>query len=385
MSNAATPHRIACLSTSRADAGIYRPLLRALASRPEWRVFCLAGGTHGSPAFGQTIDTLRDLDGVRIVPVRHRETGDSPVDIALAAGHALAEFSKALAAIDADLVFVLGDRTEMLAATLAAAIHRIPIAHLHGGERTAGAYDDGCRHAITKLAHIHFAAVPEFSQQIAAMGEAAWRIHTVGALALDDVTGFEPEPVEELSAALGLDFSRPTFVVLFHPETLSIQSPAEQVSALLNALGRTEANLLIVGTNADVGHLVFTEAYRSFVADRPSARLIASLPKRRFWSCLAHARVLIGNSSAGIIEAASFKLPAVNIGERQTGRPRAANVIDTPCEAEAIARAIGRASSAAFRNAIKDVQNPYGDGRAASRIVAALARLPDRQTLLVKA
>jgi UDP-hydrolysing UDP-N-acetyl-D-glucosamine 2-epimerase len=377
--------RIACISTSRADAGIYRPLLGALADQSDWQISCLAGGTHLSEAFGHTIDELAPTDRVELTPVLHFVSGDRALDVAETSGRAVIEFSKALAAARPDLVFVLGDRTEMLAAALAAVIHGIPIAHLHGGERTAGAYDDNCRHAITKLAHVHFAALPEYAERIASMGEEDWRIHTVGAPALDDLVHFEPLPVGELSAAVGLDFSRPTWVIAFYPETLSADSPAAQVEMLLAALYAADANLLILGTNADIGYKTFAEAYQAFADQQSNVKLMASLSKQWFWSCLAHAQMLIGNSSAGIIEAASFKLPVVNIGDRQAGRIRPSNVIDTACHTEKIADAVNRAISFTFRNGLASLTNPYGDGQAAARVVIALRSLPDRQTLLRKA
>jgi len=359
-------------------------LLRALCGQGHWQVSCLAGGTHLSEEFGHTIDVLKANDGFDLVAVSHFVDGDRPVDAAATCGRATIEFAKALEKARPQLVFVLGDRPEMLAAALAAVLSRIPIAHLHGGEQTTGAYDDCCRHAITKLAHVHFAALPQYAARIAAMGEDAWRIHTVGALALDDLARFKPDSVKDLQASLGLDLSQPTWVVAFHPETLSALTPQAQAAALQAVLEKTDANLLIVGTNADVGHAAVADAFRALAAKKTNVRWVPSMPQHRFWSCLAHARLLIGNSSAGIIEAASLKLPVVNVGDRQAGRIRPANVIDSPCDSEKITKAIGVATSAAFRRSLINLANPYGDGRAAARIVAALPTLPDRQTLLKK-
>ncbi len=376
--------RIGYVSTGRADAGIYQPLAEALARQGRWEVTCFAGGTHLSPRFGRTIDALQPLDGVRVVPVDHLCEGDGPCDVAETAGRATTEFSRAFAAANLDLLFVLGDRTEMLAAALAAVIHRIPIAHVHGGELTLGAYDNQCRHALTKLSHLHLASLPEYAQRIAAMGEEPWRIHTVGALALDALNGFEPEGAEALSQSLGCDFSQPTYIAALHAETLSGLSPSEQAAGLLDALGRTDANLLFVGTNADVGRDAISDAVQRFVADRPGTATAISMPHARFWSCLSHAQLMIGNSSAGIIEAASFKLPVVNIGDRQAGRVRPANVIDTSWKPGDITAAIDRSTSPAFRDAIANLANPYSSGQAAQRIIAALQTLPGHRKLLLK-
>lgn len=375
---------IGCISTSRADAGIYQSLFTTLAENPRWRVTCFAGGTHGSSDFGNTRDTLRSVQDVEVVPVDHRVPGDGPEQVAETAGRGTIAFSRALARTDPDLVFVLGDRTEMLAAAVAAVIHRIPIAHLHGGERTEGAYDDVCRHATTKMAHLHFPALPEYADRIRAMGEEDWRIQTVGALALDGLNAFQPEPVGELSASLGLDFSMPTTVVAYHPETLAEQTPPAQLEPLLAALGEIDANLLIIGTNADVGHGSFGRAFRAFVADRSRARLIPSLSRDRFWSCLHYANLLIGNSSAGIIEAASFRLPVVNIGQRQAGRRRLPNIVDTPADRAEISAAIRRATSQDFREGLAGLVNPHAFGGGAVRVVDVLRNLPDRDRLLRK-
>lgn len=376
--------RVGCVSTTRADSGIYRPLLTKLVEQPDWRVFILAGGTHHSEGFGRTVDGFSDIAGADLIAVDHLVPGDDPVEVAATAGRGLASFSQAFAQADLDLVFVLGDRSEMLAAATAALIHRIPIAHLHGGDLTLGAYDDQCRHAITKLSHLHFPAVSEHADRIIAMGEDPRHVHTVGALALDAMKAFEPEPIESLSEAIGLDFSLPTLVVALHPETLSDMPPVCQVETVLSAVGGLDANLLLIGPNADVGHVAFSDAFRRLAATRSNTVLVESLPQARFWSCLAHARLLVGNSSAGMLEAVSFGLPVVNIGDRQAGRIRSRNVIDVPFDAGSIVDAVREAASDSFRKDVSQVVNPYGDGCAAGRIVEVLRRLPDRNSLLKK-
>lgn len=375
---------VACISTSRADAGIYRPLLSALAAEPRWRTICLAGGTHHDPAFGGTFDAFASLAGVRVVGVDHFVPGDEPAQVAATAGRAVEAFSNALAETAVDLVCVLGDRTEMLAAALAAVIRRLPIAHLHGGDLTEGAYDDQCRHALTKLGHLHFPALAEHADRIISMGEEAWRVHPVGALALDSLRGFKPESVDRLREAIGLDFTRPVIVVCLHPETLSDIPPERQIQELIAALDPLDVQCLILGPNADVGHDRVRSAWTKFASARPTAVFVSSMPQAMFWSCLANASLLVGNSSAGILEAASFRLPVVDIGDRQKGRLRGPNVLLVPFDRAAVASAIDTALSPAFRESLAGLSNPYGDGRAAERIIAALHNLPDRSTLLHK-
>lgn len=377
--------RIGFVSTSRADAGIYEPLVEFLANQSTQPLLYFAGGTHLSPRFGRTIDQLPKTERLQIIPVDHHQGGDSPVDVAASAAKALDAFSRAFAVAKPDLLFVLGDRTEMLAAALAATIHRIPIAHIHGGESTTGAYDDACRHALTKLAHIHFAALPQYAARILAMNEHPSRVHTVGALALDRLHSFKPESITELSAAIGIDFAQPTLVVAFHVETLATISPTEQIETLLTSLRAIDANLLFIGSNADVGHAAIDEAVRAFVTHHSRAKQIAALPANRFWSCLSHARALVGNSSAGIIEAASFRIPVVNIGDRQSGRVQPANVINAPFETGAIASAIRKALSPEFRASLQSLANPYAAGQsAAAHIADILDALPSRDPLLQK-
>jgi UDP-hydrolysing UDP-N-acetyl-D-glucosamine 2-epimerase len=359
-------------------------LLQALIADPTWEVCCFAGGTHWSASFGRTADEFADLPELRVLRVDHLVAGDGPADVAETAGRAVAEFGRAFAEHPIDLLFVLGDRPEMLAAALAATIHAIPLAHLHGGDTTAGAYDNACRHAITKLSHLHFPALPQHAAGLRAMGEEDWRIHPVGGLAIDALRDFSPEPLEELNAATALDWSRPTFIVAFYPETLAAVPPARQIEEVLAALAGFDTQLLLLGPNADVGHDAVRSGLARLASTRAGAVLLPALGQRRFWSCLARAQVLIGNSSAGLLEAASFRLPVVNVGDRQTGRVRPVNVLDSPLDRAAIAAAVEKAATPGFRSGLGDLVNPYGDGRAAERIVSALHGLPARRGLLVK-
>jgi UDP-hydrolysing UDP-N-acetyl-D-glucosamine 2-epimerase len=376
--------RICCLSTSRADAGIYRPLLAALAAQPGWDVSVLAAGTHGDPAFGHDPADLGHAGGCRRILLPSPPVSDSPAAVASAAARGLEACAHALAREQPDLVFVLGDRVEMLAAALAVVVHRVALAHLHGGDTTLGACDEACRHALTRLSHLHFPALAQHAATIAGLGEERWRIRAVGALALDSVATFTPEPAGELARAIGLDLSQGMVVVAFYPETLAEDPPRRQIDAVLRALEGISGHILLIGPNADVGHGDIRQALLDFAARRPATSLFTSLPQVRFWSCLAHARLLVGNTSAGIIEAASFRLPVVNVGRRQAGRLRPANVIDAPADSAAIQSAIARAWDTDFLRGLAGLRNPYGDGRAAERIVEALKELPPREDLLHK-
>jgi len=365
--------RIACISTSRADVGIYRPLLRALTADSRFDPILLC--SH-SEAPG-------DISNLRVVCTTVDQRGDNPADVAHATGTAVGKFAELLIQIKPDLVFVLGDRTEMLAATLAATICTIPIAHLHGGDTTRGAYDDACRHAITKLSHVHFPALTEHGDALRALGESPDRIHLSGALAIDALARFRAESIEACSAAIGTDLRRPTLMAVFHPETISDVPVEVQIECLIWAISASEMQVLWMDPNADVGHGSIQHAIAAFAQQYPVIRL-KSAPQDRFWSYLTYCRALVGNSSAGIIEAASLKRPVVNVGQRQEGRVRARNVIDVGFNEEDIVKALRRATSDEFHASLADLTNPYGNGRAAERIVSVLSQLPDRMTLLRK-
>lgn len=375
--------RIGLLTTSRADSGIYQPLAEALVGAGR-EVVWLVGGTHHEAAFGETADEIDSSPGTHCVCIDHFVAGDSPVDVAETSGRAVGAFARAMCEQPIDLVFVLGDRTEMLAAALAATICGMPIAHLNGGDRTEGAYDDACRHAISKLAHVHFPAIDEHARRLAAMGESLERIHTVGSLAVDVLSRFEPQSKHELQMALKVDFVTPPIVLCYHPETLSDVPPDRQIGIVLDAVRETERGVIVIGTNADVGHGAIDGALREFAKSAGNAVFVPSMPQRQFWSVLAHCGALVGNSSAAMLEAPSLGTPAVNIGDRQKGRVRAANVIDVPRERGEIAAAIRRATSTEFKRGLAKLVNPYGGGNAAVRIVATLMNLPLREALMRK-
>ncbi|MFO0972745.1 MAG: UDP-N-acetylglucosamine 2-epimerase [Phycisphaerae bacterium] len=374
MSHAHPPQTLGIVTTTRADYGLYRPLLRALGAAG-YGLRRFVGGTHLRDDFGRTGDWLTaDSTLGEIRCVDYLSSRDDARGVSDSAGAALAELGRAFAAAPVDLLFLLGDRYEMLAAATAAVLHRIPIAHLHGGDRTAGAYDDALRNAVSQLATLHFPALPHHAQRLQAMGIAPERICVTGALALDELSHFAPDSPDALRATLQIDFRTPTLVVSLHPETLEPR-PAEQCfEVVAQAIAPWTGEILLVGPNADEGHLGLRQAMQRFAAARRQTSLVSALTQRQFWSCLAHAAALVGNSSAGIIESASLGVPVVNVGSRQAGRLHAANVIDVPWEASAVHAALLRATAPDFRASCRTLSNPWGDGQAATRIVAVLAQ-----------
>ncbi len=365
-----TPRHLGIISTTRADAGIYRPLI-VEALRRDHAVTCFVGGTHGSERFGRTIAMFHDLPGAEVVDLTVADADHaSSVEIA---GATLVRYAEGLREHFVDLLFVLGDRSEMLTATMAAVMLNRRVAHLHGGDETHGAYDDKFRNAISQLAGYHLPALPAHAQRLEGMGIPADRIRCVGALALDAIANRRLPSDEMFEAATGLRRDDDFYTVLFHPETRSELTAATQVEIVITALKALDGSVLILGVNCDVGSDVVAKALATFAKDRPNRRLVPSVEPDIFYECLNRTRCLIGNSSSGIIEAASLQCPVVNIGLRQAGRARAENVIDVPFDADAILQAISRAEDGDFRDQLTSVVNPYGTGQAASDVLDAVA------------
>jgi UDP-hydrolysing UDP-N-acetyl-D-glucosamine 2-epimerase len=279
---------------------------------------------------------------------------------------------------------VLGDRFEMLSAATAALPLRVPLAHIHGGEITEGALDDAVRHAMTKLSHLHFVATEEYAARVIGLGEEPWRVIVSGAPALDNLRVLQLMPRDELERTFELEAGRPFLLATWHPVTLQPEQGAAQLEALLDALQASGLPAVITYPNADMGSAAIIERLRAFAAGRADVRLVRNLGTRAYFSAMAHAAAMIGNSSSGIIEAASFQLPVVNIGDRQRGRVRGINVIDCAPAVDAIGAALAEAISPSFRQALRGCRNPYGDGAAAARIVDTIASVPLDDRLLRK-
>jgi UDP-hydrolysing UDP-N-acetyl-D-glucosamine 2-epimerase len=283
-----------------------------------------------------------------------------------------------------DLLLVLGDRFEMHAAALAALPFKIPVAHIHGGELTAGAIDDSLRHSMTKLSHLHFVATEEYRQRVIQLGEEPWRVVTCGAPGLDNLTNLRILSREELRTRHGLSLE-PTFLLAtYHPVTLEYERTEWQVEQLLAALREVGLPVVFTAPNADTGGRAIRLLLEQFVADHTSAQLVENLGTQGYFSLMAHAAAMVGNSSSGIIEAPSLDLPVVNIGTRQRGRVRADNVIDVGYHQAEIVSGIRRAVAPEFRAAIQGHLNPYGEGRAGEVIVQHLKGVSLDQRLIAK-
>ena len=377
--------RIGVVTVSRSDYGHLRPVLEALRRAPDLELLLLVAGMHLASEFGLTVRDI-EADGFPIsARVEMLGGGDTPEAVAAATGRGVAGFGEAFARLRPDVVVALGDRFEMLAAAVAALPFALPVAHIHGGEVSEGAMDNQIRHAITKLAHLHFASAEPHARRIAAMGEEPWRIHTVGAPGLDRLATTEPLPRAGLARDLRLPEAGPWLLVTFHPVTLEYRDTAAHIDELLAALEKTDGFIVITYPNADTAGRLIIERIEEFAGRHPRrCRLAKSLGERLYLSLLRHADLMIGNSSSGLIEAPTFGLPVVNVGSRQRGRLRGANVIDVEPLREDILRGIEAAQALPFRVRARAAANPYGDGHAAPRVVDVLRSVPVDAQLVQK-
>jgi UDP-hydrolysing UDP-N-acetyl-D-glucosamine 2-epimerase len=312
--------------------------------------------------------------------------GDSPAEIARAIGAGISGMAAALDRLRPDIMVLLGDRFETLAAAIAAMIARVPIAHIHGGEATEGLIDEPIRHSVTKMAQLHFTATEEYRRRVIQLGEDPARVHCVGAPGLDNIRAMDLLDRDALQEALGFRLQQPTFLVTYHPVTLEAGSAADHAEALLGALDSfPNACVVITLPNADTESAALRARMNSYAErNRGRAAAFAVLGTQRYLSLLALCDVVIGNSSSGLIEAPSFRVPTVDIGDRQRGRIAPRSVIRCAADCAAIRAAIAKALNPAFRMGLKDLVNPYGDGRSAPRIVAVLKSAPLGADLIKK-
>jgi UDP-N-acetylglucosamine 2-epimerase (non-hydrolysing)/GDP/UDP-N,N'-diacetylbacillosamine 2-epimerase (hydrolysing) len=376
------PQRICAVTGSRADFGLLYWPLKELGEEPAFSVDLALTGMHLAPEFGET---SHEVEAAGIPITARVETvlaSDSPVGMAKAIGLGVLGFADAWREQRPDLLLLLGDRFETFAAAQAAFIHRIPIAHLCGGDVTEGALDDGFRHAISKMASLHFASNEAAARRLRRMGEDPSRVHTVGSPGLDHLRRTPLFERAEVERRLGYRLRPRNLLVTFHPATLDPTPADRQQGELLAALDGLGPDIGVVFTapNADEGGRGLRAQLADFVADRPQAILRASLGHRLYFSVMAQVDAVVGNSSSGLYEAPSLRRATVNIGCRQDGRLRAASVIDCPAERNAVAAAIARAFALDCSAAV----NPYGDGDASRRIREILRRHADFGSLVAK-
>lgn len=377
--------KICVITGTRAEYGLLRWVMQGIKDDAELTLQIIATGMHLSPEFGLTYREIEN-DGFQIDrKVEMLTSSDTSVGIAKSMGLALIGFADALNDLKPDLIVVLGDRFEIFAAVSAALVARIPIAHLHGGETTEGAFDEALRHSITKMSHLHFVAAEEYRQRVIQLGEQPARVFLVGGLGIDNIKRLKLLDRTELEASLDFKLGPKNLLITFHPVTLENQSSDQQMSALLTALDQLgkDTHLIFTMPNADNGGRELICMVENFVATHENARAYTSLGQIRFLSCVKLADGVIGNSSSGLAEAPSLQTGTVNIGDRQRGRLKAQSVIDCAPQSKAIFDAIGKLYSTAFQQTLSSVVSPYGNGGASEKIVQTL-RSQDLSDILKK-
>jgi UDP-hydrolysing UDP-N-acetyl-D-glucosamine 2-epimerase len=374
---------IAVVTSSRADySHLYWPL-HDLKQHPDVDLKLIVLGAHLSPQFGGTVSAI-EKDGFSIAgQIECLLSSDTDVGMAKTLGVAMLGLADLLGQMRPDLLLLIADRYEMLAPAAVALTLRIPIAHIEGGEVSEGAIDDAVRNALTKMSHIHFTSTEGARARVITMGEEPWRVHRAGAPSLDHLRRSQLLSRNQLEDDLSLDLQRPTAVVAYHPVTM-LRDTTEEADALFAALRQMDMQILFCFPNSDAGSYSLMERTRSFISDYGNARIFVNLEAVTYWSLLRQVMLLVGNSSSGIMEAASLALPVVNVGFRQKGRERAGNVLDAAPEEKSIRARIEEARSTQFREGLAGLANPYGDGRASEKIVQVLTTTALSAELLVK-
>jgi UDP-hydrolysing UDP-N-acetyl-D-glucosamine 2-epimerase len=368
------------VTTSRSDFGLLRGLLESIRHDRTLKLQLIASGMHLAAGFGQTWRDIKS-EGIPIArKIGMRLSGKSSLENVRSISVGLNRFAAAFAELKPDILVLVGDRFEILAPAISALMLRIPIAHIHGGELSEGAIDDSVRHAITKIASLHFAATEVYRRRIIQMGESPDRVFNFGAPGLDHLYRSTFLTRQQLERELGLSLEEPIALVTYHPVTRDPNKTEAEVSGLVAALRASGLKAVFTMANADAQGAQINLRLQAACAKNPERfRWIPHLGRRRYLSCLKHFAVMIGNSSSGLTEAPSFRLPVVNIGDRQRGRVKAANVIDVSGSSAAVLKGIQKALSPRFRASLRRMRNPYDrfhDGRASERIKDTLKGIP---------
>lgn len=368
--------KICVVTATRAEYGLLKPLMDLIQESADLKLQIIATGAHLSPEFGLTYKQI-EADGFTInEKIEILLSSDTAGSIVKTMGLAMNGMADVLPRLSPDLLVILGDRYEMLAIASAATIFKVPIAHLHGGEITEGAYDDAIRHAITKLSHLHFASTDEYRNRIIQMGEDPDRIFNVGAIGLDNIQNLKLLNKEELEEDLGIRFLTYNYQVTFHPETLGELSSGDQFHILLDAIDKQKDSFFVfTKANADTDGRIINQMIDDYVIQNPvKAKAFTSLGSLRFLSVLKECTAIVGNSSSGILEAPSLHVATLNIGDRQKGRVQAESIINVSCELNEILEGFEKAKTKYIQDNLKLITNPYFKGEAAKSILKVICK-----------
>ena len=376
MMNTLMKRKICVVTGSRADYGLLRWVMQEIKDNPELILQLIVTGMHLSANFGLTCEEIEADGFVSDRNVVALTNDDSPVGVAKSIGNALAGCAEAFHELQPDIVVVLGDRFEIFAAASAALVAKIPIAHLHGGESTVGAFDEAMRHSITKMSQLHFVAAKAYADRVVQLGETPSKVFNVGGLGIDNIKNLNLLSLEELETSLQFELDKQSLLVTFHPVTLEDETGEHQMRELLDALSELkDTSIIFTMPNADVGGEKIMKLIKNYVSQNVNAHSFISLGQRRYLSCIANVDAVIGNSSSGLIEAPSFKKGTINIGDRQLGRSQSASVINCQPDKNSITAALERVYTVDFQESLAEAINPYGEGGASVKVVEILSTI----------
>jgi len=376
--------RICAITGSRAEYGLMRSTLMEIKHAENLELMLVVTGSHLSKEFGHTIDEIVKDDFHVSQTVEMLLSSDTTSSIGKSLGLGILGFVDCLSQLSPDIIFIVGDRYEIYAAAIAAMVMNVPIAHASGGEITEGAIDEQIRHAITKMSHIHFTTENRNSNIILQMGEEPWRVHTVGGLWVDDLLNLKKKSRNELQEILGINLISPVVLVTYHPETLNVDMTEAQIDNLLNALKEIDGVIIFTYPNADASGRIIISKINEFLIDYPKAKAFKSLGRLLYFSLLNYCELMVGNSSSGMVETQNYKIPVVNIGNRQVGRRLTENIISISNNSELLLDSIKKGLSVKFRHQIRNMINPYAKQGAGKAIVKVLSELPSKKKLLNK-
>lgn len=361
--------KICVVTGTRAEYGLLYWLVKEIESDKDLELQIIVTGMHLSPEFGLTYKIIENDFKIN-KKIEMLLSSDTSVGISKSMGLAQISFAEALEELEPDILVVLGDRYEIFSAVSAAMIAAIPIAHLHGGETTEGAFDESIRHSITKMSHLHFTAAQEYKNRVIQLGEDPKRVFNVGGLGIDNIKKLKLLSREEFEESIDFKLNKKNILVTFHPVTLENSTAKEQFQGLLNAIDELEdTNIIFTKANSDTDGRVINIMIDEYVLNNSDKSVgFTSLGQLRYLSALQYVDAIVGNSSSGLLEAPSFEVGTVNIGDRQKGRLMADSVISCNANYKDIKEAVKKLYSHEFKNSLKDVDNPYGDGGSSEKI-----------------
>lgn len=376
--------KVVAFTDSRAEYGILRNVLAGIQNSEKLELYIVATGTHLSEQHGYTIQEIKDNGFQVLEEIPAVSDADPLTRIPKEMGNLMIRLSNTFAKAKPDILLLFGDRYEMLAAASTAVSMHIPIAHISGGESTEGAMDEQIRHAITKMAHIHFPGAMVYADNIKKMGEEAWRVFQVGDPGIENIKTTKIVRENDLKAELGVEIDKRTLLVTYHPVTLEIAELEGQMDNLVEALRHYDGTMIITYPNSDEGNELIIQKWKQFAQDRDQVCLVQSLGSVRYLSVMNYCGAVVGNSSSAIVEAPYLKIPVVNIGNRQRGRLMADSIICCGYDHKDIEQAIERALSPEFAEVVNQTRSLYGEGDTSKEIVEVLENIQINDRLLKK-